>query len=144
MSGRIGTLLLPLLALGSAGYASWHVFRANQPLPKAVPPIPPVVAPFSRTLAAAGIVEPISENVVVGTHVSGVVERVHVSAGDRVAAGAPLFRVDTRVLQVVYAFEEDSPGLFVGQQVDVFVDLAGPEAGDAGPEVRPVKPADSM
>jgi multidrug resistance efflux pump len=32
-------------------------------------------------------------------------------------------RVDTRVLQVVYAVEEDSPGLFVGQQVDVYVDI---------------------
>lgn len=37
-------------------------------------------------------------------------------------------RVDTRVLQVVYAVEEESPDLFVGQQVDVFVDLSGPTA----------------
>lgn len=37
-------------------------------------------------------------------------------------------RVDTRVLQVVYAVDEDSPALFVGQQVDVFVDLDVPGA----------------
>lgn len=37
-------------------------------------------------------------------------------------------RVDTRVLQVVYAVEEESPDLFVGQQVDVFVDLDGSTA----------------
>ena len=43
MSGRIGTVFLPLLALGSAGFAGWHVYRANQPLPKAVPlPLPSV------------------------------------------------------------------------------------------------------
>ncbi|MFM7137144.1 MAG: hypothetical protein ACKO1M_08750, partial [Planctomycetota bacterium] len=90
MSGKLGTVFLPLLALGSAGYAGWHVYRANQPLPKAVPPILPVSAGFSRTLAASGIVEPTDEDVVVGTHVSGVVERVCVSAGDRVAVGAPL------------------------------------------------------
>ena len=92
----IGGLFLPLLALGSIGYAGWHVYRANQPLPKAVPPIPPVIAPFAHTLAASGIVEPTTEDVVVGTHVAGVVERVHVSAGERVAVGAPLFRIDAR------------------------------------------------
>lgn len=53
-------------------------------------------------------------------------------------------RVDTRVLQVVYAVEDDAPGLFVGQQVDVFVDLAGPETGDAGADVRPVNAPDGM
>lgn len=46
MNGKIGTVVLPLLALCSAGYASWHVYRANQPLLKAAPPIPPVTAPF--------------------------------------------------------------------------------------------------
>lgn len=106
MNGRIGTVVLPLLALGSACYASWHVYRTNQPIPRAVPPIAPVIVPFSRTLAASGIVEPISENVVVGTHVSGVVESVHVSAGDRVAAGAPLFRIDTRQASAECAVRE--------------------------------------
>lgn len=106
MSSKIGSLFLPLLALGSAGYASWHVYRANQPLPKAAPPIPPVMAPFSRTLAASGIVEPITEDVVVGTHVSGVVERVHVSAGDRVGVGTPLFGIDTRQASAELAVRE--------------------------------------
>jgi len=106
MSGKIGTLLLPLLALGSIGYAGWHVYRANQPLPKAVPPIPPVIAPFSHAPAASVIVEPTTEDVVIGTHVSGVVERVHVSAGDRVAAGAPLFCIDTRQASAELAVRE--------------------------------------
>lgn len=39
-------------------------------------------------------------------------------------------RVDTRVLQVIYRIEEEDPGLFVGQQMDVFVDAA--EAKAAG------------
>src|SRR5262245_12399435 len=34
-------------------------------------------------------------------------------------------RVDTRVLQVIYRVERDEPGLFVGMQVDVFLDAAG-------------------
>jgi hypothetical protein len=31
-------------------------------------------------------------------------------------------RVDTRVLQVIYRVEDDNPHLFVGQQMDVFID----------------------
>jgi hypothetical protein len=33
-------------------------------------------------------------------------------------------RVDTRVLQVIYRVDRDEPGLFVGMQVDVFLDTA--------------------
>jgi multidrug efflux pump subunit AcrA (membrane-fusion protein) len=33
-------------------------------------------------------------------------------------------RVDTRVLQVIYRVEQESPPLFVGQQLDVFIDGA--------------------
>jgi HlyD family secretion protein len=39
-------------------------------------------------------------------------------------------RVDTRVLQVIYRVERDSAPLFVGQQIDVFIDAAnGPAIG---------------
>jgi HlyD family secretion protein len=36
-------------------------------------------------------------------------------------------RVDTRVLQVIYRVERDDLPLFVGQQLDVFIDGAGPQ-----------------
>jgi len=35
-------------------------------------------------------------------------------------------RVDTRVLQVIYRVENDSVPLFIGQQLDVFIDAAAP------------------
>lgn len=35
--------------------------------------------------------------------------------------GAPEERVDTRVLQVIYAFDSESYSMYVGQQVDVFI-----------------------
>jgi HlyD family secretion protein len=38
--------------------------------------------------------------------------------------------VDTRVLQVIYAIEQDQPGVYVGQQLDVFIDTAVPVAGE--------------
>jgi RND family efflux transporter MFP subunit len=37
-------------------------------------------------------------------------------------------RVDTRVLQVIYALPPDSANLYVGQQMDVFIDAAHAEA----------------
>jgi HlyD family secretion protein len=37
-------------------------------------------------------------------------------------------RVDTRVLQVIYALPADSANLYVGQQMDVFIDAAHAEA----------------
>ena len=41
-------------------------------------------------------------------------------------------RVDTRVLQVIYALDPTGlPPLFVGQQVEVYVDSAAPEGGTA-------------
>jgi hypothetical protein len=38
-------------------------------------------------------------------------------------------RVDTRVLQVIYRVERDDATLFVGQQLDVFIDAARPNGG---------------
>ena len=106
MNVKIGPVVLPLLAVGSLAYAGWHVYRANQPLPQAVPPMPPVVAPDGHALAASGVVEPTTENVAIGTHVSGVIERVYVAAGDRVAVGDPLFRIDTRQADAELAVRE--------------------------------------
>jgi hypothetical protein len=34
-------------------------------------------------------------------------------------------RVDTRVLQVIYRVDRDGTGLFVGMQVDVFLNMEG-------------------
>ena len=36
--------------------------------------------------------------------------------------GQPVERVDTRVLQVIYRIEQEGLPLFVGQQMDVFID----------------------
>ena len=34
--------------------------------------------------------------------------------------------VDTRVLQVIYDIDPDQPNVYVGQQLDVFIDMASP------------------
>jgi len=47
-------------------------------------------------------------------------------------------RVDTRVLQVIYRIDDESAPLFVGQQMDVFIDVreAAPAAGRASADPR--------
>lgn len=39
-------------------------------------------------------------------------------------------RVDTRVLQVIYRVARDDVPLFVGQQLDVFIDASRAKGGD--------------
>ena len=45
-------------------------------------------------------------------------------------------RVDTRVLQVIYRFTEHSGSLYVGQQMDIFIEATLP-AGFAADSARP-------
>jgi multidrug resistance efflux pump len=51
-------------------------------------------------------------------------------------------RVDTRVLQVIYAVEGEAPDLYVGQQVDVFIEVA--KAERAGHESTATQRADTL
>ena len=51
-------------------------------------------------------------------------------------------RVDTRVLQVIYSIDELADAMFVGQQVDVFIESAGTaeaKAGQPAPRVAKVR-----
>lgn len=38
-------------------------------------------------------------------------------------------RVDTRVLQVIYSFDRDDLPIYVGQQMDVYIEAPGHPAG---------------
>src|SRR5438477_12348273 len=67
------------------------------------PPAPPPASEFQHTVAAVGLIESSSENIRIGSHLSGIVDAVVVRAGDNVAAGAPLFRLDTRHLRAELA-----------------------------------------
>ena len=44
----------------------------------------------------------------------------------RSLTGGNTERVDTRVLQVIYAIDGPDPGLYVGQQMDVSLNAAAP------------------
>jgi multidrug efflux pump subunit AcrA (membrane-fusion protein) len=57
----------------------------------------------------------------------------------RSLTGESTERVDTRVLQVIYAFDPDKVGLYVGQQVDLFI--KSQPAGDIEGAAQATQPA---
>ena len=91
--------VLPLLAVTGLGVAIAMVILGNRTAPVAQPVLQPASTPFSSYVFGPGIVEASTENIAIGTPVSGIVTAVYVKWGDRVKSGAPLFKVDTRDLE---------------------------------------------
>lgn len=91
--------VLPAVAVLTLGFAVTQVIKAQQkPLPVS-PPIEPGTSPYLTQLAGAGIVEPETENISVGSPTQGVVEKLFVVVGQTVRPGDPLFQLDDRSLQ---------------------------------------------
>ncbi|TRW92917.1 efflux RND transporter periplasmic adaptor subunit [Candidatus Methylobacter oryzae] len=87
---------LPILAAAGFLFAAYTVVTSNKPTPVAPAVAPPASAPFKSFIAGAGIVEPKSQNIAIGTPLSGIVKTVTVKVGDKVKAGATLFFLDDR------------------------------------------------
>jgi multidrug resistance efflux pump len=94
--------LLPLVALGLVVFAVSFLLQSQQPIPQLPPPIEPARNPFPSTVAGAGMVEPETENIAVGSPVAGVVVEVNAKVGQRVKIGDPLFRLDDRQLRAEF------------------------------------------
>jgi len=105
----VGRFFLPVLAAGLLLFAVFHVVRAQQEPPTPAPPVEPSRTPFGRTVAGAGIVEAVNENVSVGASLPGLVEKVYVpveDVGKVVKKGDPLFLVDSRALKAQLRYQE--------------------------------------
>jgi len=89
---------LPALGLAAALWAAFSIARTQPRREKTDPPGVPPASEFASTVAAVGLVEASTENISVGTPLSGVVAGVFVTAGQGVRAGDPLFAIDTRHL----------------------------------------------
>lgn len=94
---------LPFIAAIVAIVAAVAVFAMQPRRKTTAPPAPPPASEFQRTVAAVGLIESSSENIRIGTHLSGIVDEVLVRAGDDVAEDAPLFRLETRHLRAALA-----------------------------------------
>jgi RND family efflux transporter MFP subunit len=68
----------------------------RKPVPVAQPVTSPSVSPYKDFIAGSGIIEAKTENITLGTMVSGVVSKVFVKSGDLVKKGTPLFTLDDR------------------------------------------------
>lgn len=90
---------LPLLAVVGFGFAVWMVVQGNKTVAPAAPIALPAPAPFEAYIAGAGIVEASTQNIAIGTNLSGIVKTVHVKVGNHVKTGDPLFALDERNLQ---------------------------------------------
>ncbi len=91
-------VLLTIATLWGAG---------EKPVPP--PPIePPPHNPYESTVAAAGIIEAVNENVRIAPPVSGLVMEVYVQVADQVERGTPLFQLDGRELRAQLQTRTDS------------------------------------
>jgi RND family efflux transporter MFP subunit len=91
--------ILPVLAIIGVGVAVFMVMQGNRTPPAALPVVQASRAPFASYIFGPGIVEASTENIAIGTPVSGIVTAVYVKWGDRVSTGDPLFKVDSSDLQ---------------------------------------------
>jgi HlyD family secretion protein len=92
-------ILLPILSVLAFAFAVKHVIATGQEPPKQPPNVEPSRTPFKGALAGAGVIEPKSENIAIGSDLPGVVAEVFVKVGDPVAEGQKLFRLDDRHLR---------------------------------------------
>ncbi|MDG5746816.1 efflux RND transporter periplasmic adaptor subunit [Qipengyuania sp. XHP0207] len=92
--------ILPLLAVVGLVIAAFFIFSGlpDRELtePEREPPRAPDAMAEEARVAGAGIVEPSSELVQIGSALSGLVTGLFVEPGDRVGEGQPLFTVDDR------------------------------------------------
>src|ERR1700693_1191771 len=91
--------LLPFLAIVGLGAAIFMVIHGDRAVSVAQPAVQSAQAPFTSSIFGPGIVEASTENIAIGTPVSGIVTAIYVKWGDRVKTGDALFKVDSRDLE---------------------------------------------
>jgi HlyD family secretion protein len=99
-------IILPTLALMGVIFAAWTVVKGNRPVPISQPVAQPAATQFSSFIAGAGLVEPSSELIAIGTPVAGIVAAVPVTVGEHVKSGAILFQLDDRAQQAQLKMDE--------------------------------------
>ena len=84
------------------------LWGANKKTPPPPPMETPPQNPYPATVAAAGIIEAVNENVRIAPPVSGLVTKVYVKVADHVEQGDPLVQLDDRELRAQLHTKTDS------------------------------------
>jgi len=100
--------ILPIIGLLAAVWAAYSIARTQPQRTITDPPAAPPVSEFRNTIAAVGLIESSTENISIGTPLSGVVARVFITAGMNVKKGDPLFELDLRNLKAELNVRVDS------------------------------------
>jgi HlyD family secretion protein len=119
---------LPALALAGAAFAALSIASQPGTPARSDPPSAPPRNPFPAAVAGLGEVEPASETIAIATDLAGVIAAVHVRAGDRVAAGAPLVSLDDRRLRAALAEAEAAVAAARASRDEAEASLASAEA----------------
>lgn len=98
IKNKVLTVGLPILAFGMILFTVKEVLSSQVREP-ATMITAPVSTDLKERIAGIGIVEPMSEMINIGTHISGVVQQIHVVVGQQVKAGDPLFTIDEREIK---------------------------------------------
>jgi multidrug efflux pump subunit AcrA (membrane-fusion protein) len=98
--------ILPALAIIGVGVAVFMVLLGNRTPPVAQPVVQAARAPFASYIFGPGIVEASTENIAIGTPVSGIVTAVYVKWGDQVHTGDPI-----RCLKLIAVISKRSSSL---------------------------------
>jgi multidrug efflux pump subunit AcrA (membrane-fusion protein) len=102
----VRSIVLPTLALIGVVFASWTVVSSHRPVPVTPPVQEPALSTFRDFVAGAGLVEPSSEAISIGTPIGGIVTAVPAVVGAEVKADDLLFQLDDRSLRAQLAAQE--------------------------------------
>lgn len=95
--------ILPIVAVVGLVLATWYVLASSPDRdmtePAQQPPNAPDELANTARVAGAGIVEPSSEIIDIGSALPGLITDLRVMPGDRVEQGQPLFTVDDRAVR---------------------------------------------
>jgi RND family efflux transporter MFP subunit len=86
--------LFPILGVIGIIWAIIYVKSATPPPPVAEPVMQPSIISYKNYIGGAGLTEPNSENINIGTHVTGVVKNINVQVGDAIKKGDILFTIE--------------------------------------------------
>jgi HlyD family secretion protein len=103
--------IVVLLALAGAAGGIGLSMRSIRATPVPALSRSPVRNPYGDAISAAGIVEPVSENIVIGAPEPGLVTKMWVTKGSIVKRGDPLFQIDVRALEAERVTAESAVGI---------------------------------